>query len=185
MGVRLPPLPLTVVRSLRPWPSGQAPAPHAGQAGSTPAGRSRESAKGRPPDFGSGDGGSNPSSRIRGGRGWSRRQALNLEALVRFQPPELDSTIRLGRQLTDHSRSDREMLRVRIPPEPSRWKPSWSSPECSPLCRSGGRGFKSRRGRSFQSPGAAGARPSLMRTDLPDRHRGLGLAGGPASFPAS
>ena len=53
---------------------------------------------------------------------------------------------RLGRQWADHSRLEREMLRVRVPPEPS-VMPSWSSPECSPLCHSGGRGFKSRRRR--------------------------------------
>ena len=52
---------------------------------------------------------------------------------------------RLGRQWADHSRLEREMLRVRVPPEPS-ITPSWSSPECSPRCQRGGRGFESRRG---------------------------------------
>src|SRR3954452_6180376 len=47
---------------MRPWPSGQARASQVRQAGSTPAGRSRESAKGRLPDFESGGGGSNPPS---------------------------------------------------------------------------------------------------------------------------
>ncbi len=62
------------------------------QAGSTPAGRSRLGNRltGRLPDFESGGGGlRNPSSRT-----W------------------------LGRQLADHSRLKRGMLRVRIPPEP-------------------------------------------------------------------
>ena len=42
--------------------------------------------------------------------------------------------LRLGRQPADHSRLEREMLRVRIPPEPSHVTPSWSSLECSPPC---------------------------------------------------
>ncbi len=87
-----------------------------------------------------------------------------------------DRIVRLGRQLEDHSRSDREMLRVRIPPEPSRSTPLWSSPECSPLCRSGGRGFKSRRGRwldrfgvseSFHARPRRGRRPAVPHEDGP------------------
>jgi len=50
-------------QSMCPWPSGQAPVFQTGQAGSTPAGHSREWANGRLPDFESGGGGSNPPSR--------------------------------------------------------------------------------------------------------------------------
>jgi hypothetical protein len=58
------------------------------------------------------------------------------------------SDMRLGRQPADHSRSEREMLRVRIPPEPfSSRTPSRSSQECSPPCQGGDHGFKSHRGR--------------------------------------
>ncbi len=66
-------------------------------------------------------------------------------------PPRVSISTRshpwLGRQLADHSRSDREMLRVRIPPEPLFPMPSRSSLECSPPCQGGDRGFKSHRGR--------------------------------------
>jgi hypothetical protein len=54
---------------------------------------------------------------------------------------------RLGRQLGDQSSSEGDMLWVRVPPEPLVEMSSWSSPECSPSCHDGGRGFKSRRGR--------------------------------------
>ena len=55
---------------------------------------------------------------------------------------------RLGRQLADHPRLERRMLRVRLPPEPlTKHMSSWSSQECSPRCQRGDRGFKSRRGR--------------------------------------
>jgi hypothetical protein len=80
---------------------------------------------------------------------------------------------RLGRQWADHSRSEREMLRVRLPPEPS-ITPSWSSPECSPLCHSGGRGFKSRRGRWSERDGTVrkpakrpGSNPGILWVRLP------------------
>src|SRR5262249_45673730 len=76
---------------MRPWPSGQARACQVRQAGSTPAGRSRESANGRLPDFESGGGGSSPPSRTpgqllvvvtprseRGGR-WFESSPRNLE----------------------------------------------------------------------------------------------------------
>src|SRR5262249_12678874 len=182
--------------------------------GSTPAGRSRESANGRLRDFESGGGGSNPPSRTpgqllvvvtprseRGGR-WFESSPRNLEAIrpdegpvlktggglgplvgssptasaslrgpgtptgraARLKPGRLwvrlppwvlghwGQCFRLGRQPADPSRSEREMLRVRLPPEPS-VTPSWSSPECSPRCQRGGRGFESRRGRWSKKDG--------------------------------
>ena len=80
---------------------------------------------------------------------------------------------RLGRQPADHFGLEPEMLWVRIPPEPLRHRKfdpasvlrhqrklnflpeaqsgecrsSQSSPECSPPCQGGDRGFKSHRGR--------------------------------------
>ena len=193
-----------MVMHSRPWPSGQAPAFHAGQAGSTPAGRSRESANGRPPDFESGDGGSNPPSRIREAIRCGTPGRSRLVATPGSEPggagsiPAPGTGRRLGRQLADHSRSDREMLRVRIPPEPSRAR---TTPAQSVASRRAGlenvalveqsgvlAALSGRRPRvrippgalaDFRStpnpPGAAGARSSLMRTASPDRHRGLGL----------
>ncbi len=80
---------------------------------------------------------------------------------------------RLGRQWADHPRLERGMLRVRLPPEPS-VTPSWSSPECSPLCQSGGRGFKSRRRRSSGRDGTVrkpakrpGSNPGILWVRLP------------------
>lgn len=61
----------------------------------------------------------------------------------------LEKTIGLGRQSADHSRSEREMLWVQLPPEPLTYSSSWSSLECSPSCHDGGRGFKSHWGRSM------------------------------------
>src|SRR4051794_15616783 len=72
---------------MRPWPSGQARACQVRQAGSTPAGRSRESANGRLPDLESGGGGSNPPSRIRGGSCWSLRHTLNVEVAGSIPAP--------------------------------------------------------------------------------------------------
>jgi hypothetical protein len=77
---------------------------------------------------------------------------------------------RLGRQWADHSRLEREMLRVRLPPEPS-ITPSWSSPECSPPCHGGDRGFKSRRGRwngTVRKPAKRpGSNPGVLWVRLP------------------
>ena len=64
------------------------------------------------------------------------------------------------------------MLRVRLPPEPS-ITPSWSSPECSPRCQRGGRGFESRRGRlqvrrhGTQTGKAARLKPGCLWVRLP------------------
>src|SRR5262249_12294937 len=93
---------------MRPWPSGQARACQARQAGSTPAGRSRESANGRLPDFESGGGGSNPPSRTpgqllvvvtprseRGGR-WFDSSPRNLEAIRPDEGPVLKTGGGLG-----------------------------------------------------------------------------------------
>ena len=209
------------------------------QAGSTPAGRSRESANGRLPDFESGGGGSNPPSRTpgqlllvvtprseRGGRwfdssprnssssphgshpagsgaclenrwrpegrlwvrvprlpprrpGYANGRAARLKPgclWVRLPPRVLGRWVqrfRLGRQWADHSRLEREMLRVRVPPEPS-ITPSWSSPECSPPCHGGGRGFESRRGRWSERDGTVrkpakrpGSNPGILWVRLP------------------
>ena len=54
---------------------------------------------------------------------------------------------RLGRQLADHLGLEPGMLWVRLPPELLNCLSSWSSPECSPACHAGDRGFKSHRGR--------------------------------------
>ncbi len=55
---------------------------------------------------------------------------------------------RLGRQLADHLGLEPGMLWVRPPPEPLQHiTSSQSSPECSPPCHGGDRGFKSHRGR--------------------------------------
>ena len=71
---------------------------------------------------------------------------------------------RLGRQRADHSRLEREMLWVRVPPEPS-ITPSWSSLECSPPCQGGDRGFKSRRGRWMR--GGTVRKPAKRRSSNP------------------
>ena len=95
---------------------------------------------------------------FRGGRGWSRRRALDLEALVRFQPPELaaarPAAPRLGRQQADHSRLEREMLRVRIPPEPSGAGPG-------PVDDLAGR--RARRSAEARNPGDGTVRKSAKR----------------------
>jgi hypothetical protein len=90
---------------------------------------------------------------------------------------------RLGRQWADHSRLEREMLRVRVPPEPS-ITPSWSSPECSPRCQRGGRGFKSRRGRWSGRDGTVrkpakrpGSNPGILWVRLPPVLLAEGLLG--------
>ncbi len=54
---------------------------------------------------------------------------------------------RLGRQSADHVGLEPEMLWVRIPPEPLIDTSLQSSPECSPPCHGGDRGFKSHQGR--------------------------------------
>src|SRR3954447_26874257 len=65
------------------------------------------------------------------------------------------------------------MLRVRLPPGPS-VTPSWSSPECSPRCQRGGRGFESRRGRWSERDGTVrksakrpGSNPGTLWVRLP------------------
>ena len=55
------PIPHSKRRLMRPWPSGQARASQARQAGSTPAGALGNRLTGRLPDFESGGGGSNSS----------------------------------------------------------------------------------------------------------------------------
>jgi hypothetical protein len=44
--------------------------------------------------------------------------------------------------------------------------PSWSSPECSPLCQGGGRGFKSHRGRWSGTVREPAERPSSNLGEL-------------------
>jgi hypothetical protein len=102
-----------------------------------------------PRNFGSSPHGSHPA-----GSGACLENRWRPESRLWVRVPRLPhaddrSRPRLGRQPEDHSRSDREMLRVRLPPEPS-ITPSWSSLECSPRCQRGGRGFKSRRGRWWE-----------------------------------
>src|SRR5262249_39509966 len=88
------------------------------------------------------------AARLKTGRLWVRIPPWVV------QPPDPsghEAVRRPGRQPADHSRSEREMLRVRIPPEPfeaRRKTPSRSSLECSPPCQGGDHGFESHRGRS-------------------------------------
>jgi hypothetical protein len=64
------------------------------------------------------------AARLKPGRMWVRIPpwaVRSMPSVHRFR-----IFLRLGRQLADHSRSDREMLRVRIPPEPSPNRPARS-----------------------------------------------------------
>src|SRR5262249_26129000 len=107
------------------------------------------------------------AARLKPGRLWVRIPPWVVRA---FAVNRWDS--RLGRQSADHSRSEREMLRVRLPPEPlqsAHQLPSRSSPECSPPCQGGDRGFKAHRGRCFPSAGTVRKptkRPSSSLGDL-------------------
>jgi hypothetical protein len=104
---------------------------------------------------------------------------------------------RLGRQPADHSRSEREMLRVRIPPEPlsemegiqNPQPPSRSSPECSPPCQGGDRGFKSHRGRSCDLINWQGTRAKVITarraSEGSDVDRLIGTVRKPAKRPSS
>ena len=129
---------------------------------------------------------------IRGSRRWSRRRILNAEAAGSIPAPGILVRLdfpRPGRQPADHSRSDREMLRVRIPPGPLfvLVTPSRSSLECSPPCQGGDRGFESHRGRrnfvghvdEFK-PRRAGAPLALMRPTSRFDSGAWDFAGGPA-----
>jgi hypothetical protein len=111
--------------------------------------------------------------------GYANGRAARLKSgclWVRLPPRVLGrwaQRFRLGRQWADHSRLEREMLRVRVPPEPS-ITPSWSSLECSPRCQRGGRGFKSRRGRWSERDGTVrkpakrpGSNPRILWVRLP------------------
>ena len=103
------PIPHSTRWLMRPWPSGQARASQVRQAGSTPAGRSRESANGRLPDFESGGGGSNPPSRTpgqlllvvtprseRGGRWFDSSPRNSVQALTEAIRPDEGPVLKTG-----------------------------------------------------------------------------------------
>ena len=123
--------------------------------------------------------GSSPTASASRGPRYANGRAARLKPgrlWVRIPPWVLGhgwKCFRLGRQWADHSRLEREMLRVRLPPEPS-VTPSWSSLECSPRCQRGGRGFESRRGRWSERDGTVrkpakrpGSNPGILWVRLP------------------
>ncbi len=86
-------------------------------------------------------------------------------------PPWASRRTWLGRQSADHLRLERGMLWVRVPPELfSTNTSSRSSPECSPPCQGGDRGFKSHRGRLWlgrQLADHLGSNPGMLWVRLP------------------
>lgn len=174
--VRLPPLPLSdrIGSTRAPGRAVRHQCSKLDRRVQLPRGTLGNRLTGRLPGFEPGGGGSNPPSRTPG--------QLRLVVTPRSERGGrwFDSSprnSRLGRQLADHSRSEREMLRVRIPPEPSispalveqsgvlatlsRWRPRVQIPSGAP-CSLGcvGRALASPGGRNPPASGCAGSTPA-------------------------
>jgi hypothetical protein len=124
--------------------------------------------------------GSSPtaSASVSPGTPTAERPALNpgacgFDSHPGYWVPDVSVCGSVGNRQTTLAYLEREMLRVRIPPEPS-ITPSWSRLECSPRCQRGGRGFKSRRGRWNEKDGTVrkpakrpGSNPGILWVRLP------------------
>ena len=133
------------------WSNRKTPVLQTGDSGAIPDGSTSRRRKGRRGQRGRKGARANFSSTLRLGVR-SRGPAAATPGLQPgndgSSPSGINLGSRLGRQSADHPRLERRMLWVQLPPEPlTDDMSSQSSPECSPPCQGGDRGFKSRRGR--------------------------------------